>query len=63
MGSSNLLLPRAGFRFVFRRKRYVLLFVNAVLSSVKPMPGQRRLRKKKAGRSSRTKGQPRARQV
>ncbi|TVP86970.1 MAG: hypothetical protein EA344_02765 [Alkalicoccus sp.] len=32
--------------------------MNTVLSSVKPKPGQRRLRKKKAGRSSRSEGQP-----
>ncbi|TVP82413.1 MAG: hypothetical protein EA344_11745, partial [Alkalicoccus sp.] len=42
----------------FHRKRKVLLFMNTVLYSVKPMTGQRRLRK--ARRSSRTKGQPHA---
>jgi len=47
-GSSDLLLPLAsvGFRFVFIEKEMCLLFMNSVLSYVKPMPGQRCLRKR-----------------
>ncbi|TVP86532.1 MAG: hypothetical protein EA344_03510 [Alkalicoccus sp.] len=52
------------FPLRFCRERDIhLLFMMPVSPSVKPATGQRRLRKKKAGRSSRTSGKPRAGQA